>query len=181
MSAFSCSKNIPEEYRRAAEALFPKAGAPDRETILVYADLLGIGADFRTILEASPREIERFLVSFRNNLDLLIQKTWVEKADEDRKDTLQNKIPGFISLIQKGDYTRALGEFAAVLEELAWLLFGAQSRKDDFSEYIFRIDTQLGLFWWYGARVEQYLTGDPKDGETLRTLLFLGLCYLTGF
>jgi hypothetical protein len=180
MLNFLCASSIiPEEYRKAAEALFPKGGGPNGETALAYARFLGIDAVFKVVLAASQKEMERFLISFQNNMDLLIQKTWVEKADEDRKERLQNKIPGFISLIKKADYKRALEEFVLILEELAWLLFGAQSRKDDFPEYIFRIDTQLGLFWWYGSRIGCFLTEGPRDEETLRTALILGICYLT--
>jgi hypothetical protein len=181
LNCLCTSKIIPGEYRKAAEALFPQGGGPNRETALAYAGFLGIDAVFRVVLEGPQKEMERFLVSFQNNMDLLIQKTWVEKADEDRKERLQNKIPGFISLIKKGEHRQALEEFVLILEELAWLLFGAQSRKDDFSEYIFRIDTQLGLFWWYGSRIGCFLTEGPWDGETLRTALVLGLCYLTEF
>jgi hypothetical protein len=178
----SCtSKIFPAEYRTTAEALFPGGGALKKETALAYAGLLGIDAVFKRVLEGPQKETERFLISFQNNMDLLIQKTWVEKADEDRKERLQNQIPGFISLIKGADHKRALEEFAVILEELAWLLFGAQSRKDDFSEYIFRIDTQLGLFWWFGSRIGRFLAEGPKDEETLRTMLILGLCYLTEF
>jgi hypothetical protein len=194
----SNSKSVPAEYRKAAEALFPGApgepccrsrcpsGSPGKvlhgkESAAAFADLLGIGGDFRRILEAPREEIERFMVSFQNNLDLLIQKTWVEKADEDRKEKLQNRIPAFISLIKGNEYIKALEEFSVILEELAWLLFGPQSRKDDFFEYTFRIDCRLGLFWWYSSQIERFLAGNPSDGETLRAVLVLGLCYLTGF
>jgi hypothetical protein len=194
----SNSKAVPEEYRKAAEALFPGApgepccqkGSPDnaslhgKESAAAYADLLGIGGDFRRILEAPRGKMERFMVSFQNNLDLLIQKTWVEKTDEAgaiRKEKLQNRIPAFISLIKGNEYVKALEEFSVILEELAWLLFGPQSRKDDFFEYTFRIDCRLGLFWWYSSQIERFLAGNPKDSETLRAVLFLGLCYLTGF
>ncbi|MDR0599764.1 MAG: hypothetical protein LBG84_06765 [Treponema sp.] len=181
---------IPGEYKKAAEALFPPGGsAGGLEEALTFAGILGIDADYRKLLNlgdvrplgSSPtEEMKKFLLSFQNNLDLLIQKTWVEKNDEDRKDRLQTCIPGLIDVIEKADYGAALKKFGAVLEELAWLLFGAQSRKDDFIEYALRIDTQMGLFWWYGGQIGRVFEG-LTDRTVLRAVLLLGLCYLTDF
>jgi len=151
--------------------------------ILAFADKLGIGTYYRKLEDnwRIQEELEKFLHSFRNNLELLIQKTWVEKADEDRKEKLLDSLPGFISLIKLGDYIRAIEEFDAVLKELAWLLFGSQSHKEDFLDYVTRIDHQWGLFWWYGGQLKQALSEEKLREETLRELLFLGLCYLTDF
>jgi hypothetical protein len=186
-SPSSAGKTLPKEYRKAAEALFP---GPDStiqgsslQAVLAFSDYLGVGTDFRRISEGwkDSGELEKFLHSFRNNLELLIQKTWVEKADELRKEKLLDRIPGFIALIKEGAYSKALEEFGAILEELAWLLFGSQSRQEDFFVYVFRIDHQLGLFWWYGGQLEQFLSIGAKETETLRGVLLLGLCYLTDF
>ncbi|MDR2104040.1 MAG: hypothetical protein LBP42_08065 [Treponema sp.] len=193
---YSCSPNvnkaIPDEYRKITEALFPPeqcaAGQGIRvEEAAAFADILGIGVDYRHLLEVhrSPKEMDRFLGHFQNNLDLLIQKTWVEKADEDRKEKLQDRIPAFIEVIEEENYQKALEEFGGILEELAYLLFGAQSRKDDFTEYTLRIDTQMGLFWWYGGQIGSLYQSKrcfkPADKESLKALLFIGLCYLTNF
>ena len=123
-----------------------------------------------------------FLDHFQNNLDLLIQKTWVEKSDEERKEKLLDEIPPLIAFIEKGDYSQALEAFGAILEELAYLFFGVQSQKDDFAEYALRIDAQMGLFWWYGgqingARGTAWIKNADKN--VLRALLLLGICYLT--
>ncbi|MDR1507020.1 MAG: hypothetical protein LBI67_07940 [Treponema sp.] len=181
---------IPDECKKAAEALFPPGGnTGSLEAVYAFADALGIGADYRTLLGSEdPRspgstpsqKKQKYLASFRNNLDLLIRKTWVEKTDEDRKEKLQDRIPGLMELITNADYLEALEEFSAVLEELAWLLFGAQSRKDDFTEYTFRIDTQMGLFWWYAGHIDKILPG-LKDRALTRVILLLGICYLTDF
>jgi len=198
-------KTFPREYRKAAEALFPADSHPagwapasedaglvsqgetnqaeTRQSCLAFADKLGVGADYSKFDEGwdNPEKLEKLLHSFRNNLDLLIQKTWVEKADEDRKEELLDRVPGFIALIDGRDYARALGEFGVILDELAWLLFGSQSRAEDFFDYVFRIDHQLGLFWWYGGQLDHFLASGPKSEETLRAVLLLGLCYLANF
>jgi hypothetical protein len=70
------------------------------------------------------------------------------------------------------------------LEELAYLFFGAQSHKDDFTEYTFRIDTQMGLFWWYGGQLvnPRFLEwAKSAEKEYLEAVLLLGICYLTNF
>jgi hypothetical protein len=185
-----CVNNfIPGEYRKIAEELFPPGGfpgggGPGPGTIGAFAEILGIRGDYEKLLAADPVKLENFLLSFQNNLDLLIQKTWVEKADEIRKERLQDGLPGFTGAIKRGDYPGALGKFGLILEELAYLLFGAQSHKEDFTEYAFRIDPQMGLFWWYGGQI-----GCPQrngwiktaDGECLKGVLLLGICYLTDF
>jgi hypothetical protein len=193
---YSCppevNKAIPGEYRKIAEDLFPpggysEGGGPRVETAAAFADILGIGVDYRHLLEVhrSRQEMGQFLAHFQNNLDLLIQKTWVEKADEDRKEKLQDRIPAFIADIEAENYQKALKEFGGILEELAYLFFGVQSHKEDFTEYTFRIDTQMGLFWWYGGQLgclhQTRGFAKPADPESLQAVLFIGLCYLTNF
>jgi hypothetical protein len=178
---------IPGEYRETAEALFPLGGfpaegGPSIEAAEAFAGILGTGADYRHILfNNSERDMDQFLGHFQNNLDLLIQKTWVEKADEIRKEKLLDRIPGFIARIEREEYSRALEEFGSVLEELAYLLFGVQSHKEDFTEYTFRIDTQMGLFWWYGGQISRLRETGGWDKAMLRALLLIGICYLTNF
>jgi len=192
---FTCppysSKAIPRENRGVAEKLFPPKGfhpgkGPSPDAAAAFAVILGIGDEYKRLWNAykSNKAGLEFLNHFQNNLDLLIQKTWVEKADESRKENLQDKVPPFITLIEKGDYQEALEEFGAILEELAYLFFGGQSQKDDFAEYALRIDPQIGLFWWYGGQLSG-ARGAPwiksADHGVLYALLLLGICYLTNF
>ena len=178
---------IPEEYRKIAENLFPPDGysngeEPSLKQIQDFAEILGLGSDYKELLNTS--DLDGLLLSFQNNLDLLIQKTWVEKADVIRKENLLDELPGFIAEIEEADYSKALENFGAILEELAWLFFGAQSKKEDFTEYTFRIDGQIGLFWWYGNQlcnkgIQEWVKRTNK--EVLKAILLLGICYLTNF
>jgi hypothetical protein len=192
---FACppgtSKSLPREYRGIAEKLFPPGGfsdgkEPSVEAAGAFANILGIGEDYKRLWNnyKSGLTAGNFLEHFQNNLDLLIQKTWVEKADEARKEDLQDQVPPFIAFIESGDYAKALEEFGAILEELAYLFFSAQSQKDDFAEYVLRIDTQMGLFWWYGGQING-IKGAPwiksVDRNVIYALLLLGICYLTNF
>ena len=185
------NKAIPEEYRNTAEALFPPEGyikgeGPSLEQIQGFAEILGVGIDYKRLQGAqSPeKDLGDLLLSFQNNLDLLIQKTWVEKADEIRKERLLDGLPDFIAGIENENYSKVLEDFGIILEELAWLFFGIQSKKDDFTEYTFRIDVQIGLFWWYGNQLcskqaQEWIKGAEK--EILKAILLLGICYLTNF
>lgn len=153
---------------------------PDGAAAAEFAEILGIGADYRRLLavDQGGGETLQFLAHFQNNLDLLIQKTWVEKADEARKERLEDQIPGFIAEIKQGDIQKALKDFGVILEELAYLFFGAQSAREDFVEYALRIDIQMGLFWWYGGQLGGL---PPADAESLWAVLLIGICYLTNF
>ena len=199
---YSCppgvNEAIPAEHRKTAEALFPPEGyplgaGPDLASAAAFADILGVGEDYRMMFASAQPGVglKPLLGHFRNNLDLLIQKTWVEKADEVRKEKLINRLPALIENIEKEDYENALGAFALILEELAYLFFGAQSYKDDFTEYALRIDPQIGLFWWYGGQLNklQHPGGyrppneeaARKEQQSFKTVLLVGICYLTNF
>jgi len=184
------SEVLPEEYRAAAEGLFPPGGFSDGklrvEAAEAFADILGIGEDFRHLVsgEAKGQAAHLFLERFQNNLDLLIQKTWVEKDEEARKENLLDSIPHLVEAVEKGDYSQALEEFGPILRELAYLFFGEQSLKDDFGEYVLRIDDQIGLFWWYGGQVNAVRSASwvkTAERKSLAALLLLGICYLTNF
>ncbi|MDR2150821.1 MAG: hypothetical protein LBO67_08465 [Spirochaetaceae bacterium] len=182
------SKALPEEYRSCAERLFPSTGLSSGQSLkeagMAFADLLGIGNDYTRFYAVVGSEkqalIRRLLTHFQNNMSLLIQKTWVEKVDEERKEKLQDRIPGLIELIEAGSYQKAVAEFGIILEELAYLFFGVQSQKDDFTTYTFRIDDQIGLFWWYGSQIA-HMQNTVLDDESLQAILLIGLCYLTNF
>ena len=200
MLMYSCPSGmntaIPQEYWQAAEALFPPDGFPKDPDALAsgatgFAEILGIGSDYRRLLDAgNSSDMRKFFGHFRNNLDLLIQKTWVEKADETRKYKLQERIPSFIRDIEAAEYRKALLKFSSILDELSYLLFGTQSNKEDFIEYALRIDLQMGLFWWYGSQLEQFLSISSQEAtqarqddvnENCRAILLIGMCYLTNF
>jgi hypothetical protein len=182
---------VESKYRTVAETLFPPKGYgkgkfPTFDEAQTFAEMLGVGAEYKRLLaisdpgsSATIPEFKRFLAHFQNNLALLISKTWVEKVDEARKERLQYRLPSFVKIVETGDYQAALKEFGSVLEELAFLFFGNQSLQDDFTEYTLRIDTQMGLFWWYGSQIKTQ-EFDMACGIQ-RALLLIGICYLTNF
>jgi len=191
-SSIFINNAIPEEYRKIAKKLFPAEGFSSQKGLsqkaaFEFAAALGIGKEYKRLLNlinAAGPKMSEFLNSFQNNLDLLIQKTWVEKSDETRKEKLQADIPGFIKDIENKNFLQALEEFSVILDELAYLFFGAQSTHEDFAEYTFRIDEQMGLFWWYGAHLGfmiNEIKNNNTEDESLWAVLLIGICYLTNF
>jgi hypothetical protein len=178
------------DFRKAADRLFPKGEFHKGQKIEIkaahdFAKALGVGEYQRLLsLDRNSDELQSFLEHFQNNLELLIQKTWVDKSEEKRKGRLQDDIPLLMESLEKGDLRKAIEEFADILEELAYLFFGVQSEKDDFTEYTFRIDAQMGLFWWYSNRISllnKFYEENNPDDKILWAVLLLGLCYLTNF
>lgn len=97
----------------------------------------------------SPEQNEKKLVaSFKNNLILLIQKTWVDKSDLELKERVLYRIDQFCNadnLVWKESY----GPFIEMIYDAVFLMFGQQPRSVDFVEWAFRIDPDFGIFWWY--------------------------------
>lgn len=178
---------IPSEFRTVAEKLFPETvgvsnGDTPKQIAARFAAVLGVGEEYdRSVISSDDRQRSdrRLLAHFRNNVELLVQKTWVEKADEALKEKLLDRLPGFVADMEAADYSRALKTFVHIADELAYLLFGSQSRKSDFIEYVSRIDSQMGLFWWYAGAVSSLL--GEGDAERVRAILLIGVCFLAGF
>lgn len=181
---------VAAEFRKAADELLPvilgevegtDAGAESAAVSFVAE--FGGSAEFAIYFDADPeRRIQserRLLSHFQNNIELLVRKTWVEKADEANKDKILDRVQLFVEDFSRGDFERALKTFTHITDELSYLLFGTQSRKADFIDYAFRIDTALGLFWWYAARISSALghTGDAR----MRAAILIGVYYLTNF
>jgi hypothetical protein len=180
------SKSIPREYRKAAECLFPSEKVQELKLLhaVDFANALGIGSEYQRLLSLGKNSVEMvsYLEHFQNNLDLLIQKTWVDTDEVIRKEKLQDEIPPFMVTIEEGKLNQSIAEFDIILEELAYLFFGSECNNDDFTEYTFRIDTQMGLFWWYCGKLSTLReTENGYDSQILWAILLLGICYLTNF
>jgi hypothetical protein len=173
-------ESTPAEYRAIVNSLFPPDPSihPSMRDAQAYARSLAVEADFKKLTDESS-DLGAFLGKFKKNFALLVEKTWVEQADEIKKETLLARLPAFFAKIKNEDYALALRDFNVILEELAYLLFGEESRRKEFTEYAFRIDPQMGLFWLYGACISRVRQDD--DTLMLRPLLMLGICYLTSF
>ena len=118
----------------------------------------------------------KLVSSFKNNLTLLIQKTWVEKSDIALKDQLLNQLEVFLSNnVWKDNYAL----FLQMINQAVFLMFGQKPESTpDFPEYALRIDPEFGIFWWYISNLP------PKtewSEEKCRIAMMVGMYFLANY
>lgn len=180
---------IAVDVEKAAYEIFPLLVQAENRVLreqyaIAFANLLGNPGEFYTIVSGSTGErlvhVERLLHAFRDNVDLLIRKTWVEKHDEKSKEKVHEDLSVFVQEFQSGAVRKAFPHFVSLSIGIARLLFGAQSQAPDFLEYTFRIDPKLGVFYWFIGRLKEQESAEVA--EELRTLeLLLGVFALASF
>ncbi|HSV56509.1 MAG TPA: hypothetical protein VLH39_05305 [Magnetospirillaceae bacterium] len=180
---------IAADVERAAHEILPLLGQAENRVLreqyaIAFANILGNVGEFCGFVSGSRGErlvrIERLLHAFRENVELLIRKTWVEKQDARRKDKVHEDLEVFVQEFQSGLVRKAFPHFVDLSQDIARLLFGAQAQAPDFLEYAFRIDPKLGIFYWYVGELGKQTFSD--GGEELWTLeLLLGIYALATF
>lgn len=142
------------------------------------ADAFGANGFFSKIADASTDAESKLISSFHNNLVLLVQKTWVEKSDEDLKEQVLYHLEEFCKLMNEKKYTSTYIPFLGILDDIVYLMFGAQAKNKDFSEYALRIDPEFGIFWWYAQSLPR--TADWPDAKS-RIAILLGMYFLANY
>lgn len=131
---------------------------------------------FAEILAGS--DDSKLISSFKKNLTLLIQKTWVEKDDETVKEQVLYNLEQFCAYIEAGKYADEYSRFGHILSDVVYLMFGPTSKEPIFEEYSLRIDPEFGVFWWYIQNLpEKANFSDQKS----RALLLLGMYFLANY
>lgn len=138
----------------------------------------GASNSFQGILEATEKgEAELKLIhSFHNNLQLLVQKTWVEKSDETLKEQVLARLESICNTLKSDGYC-SYRDFVSLLHDVVYLMFGPQARNPEFLEYALRIDPGFGIFWWY----LQSLPKEEPSTEKIRIFLLLGMVFLANY
>lgn len=90
---------------------------------------------------------DALLSSFKRNLALLVQKTWVESTDVALKDSVLYRLEKFRST--DAVWRQSYEPFLSLIRDGIYLMFGSVSREDDFAEYARRIDPQFGAFYYF--------------------------------
>ncbi|NLJ47811.1 MAG: hypothetical protein GX430_14785 [Treponema sp.] len=180
---------IAADVEKAAYELFPLFVQAENRVLrdqyaIAFANLLGNPGEFYTVVSGSAGErlvhVERLLHAFRENVELLIRKTWVEKHDEKSKEKVHEDLLIFVQEFQSGAVRKAFPHFVSLSMGIARLLFGSQAQAPDFLEYTFRIDPKLGVFYWFIGRLKEQESGEISD--EIRTLeLLLGVFALASF
>lgn len=177
----SFSKNITdlvdkEVLNSIANFLSTPAGKP----LLSAAD--SIAKEFGaapSIFSKSGDDFEPKLIeSFQKNLTLLIQKTWIEKADAELKENVLYKLSEYCEAIQKGKWSASFQNFLQIINDAVYLMFGNQSKNEDFTEYALRIDPEFGLFWLY---IKNLPAESEWSEEKFKISMLLGMYFLANY
>ena len=148
------------------------------DAALTIATQFGADKSFADVLKTEAEEpTTKLIQSFHNNLNLLVQKTWVEKADEALKDQVLFRLDNLCNaLLEKKE--ASYEDFVVLLKDVVYLMFGSQAKTTDFAEYALRIDPGFGIFWWYLTSIPEKA---PESEEKKRIFFALGMVFLANY
>lgn len=182
-------KLVTEAEKLAFDAFEGLVAAKNAEALAAsataFADVLGAPGEFAQYAQGRMADrlarIDHLLKVFLENSKLLVHKTWVEKSDEKRKERLIEEILAFEREFREGAVKASFRRFVLLCHSIAHLLFGAQSRADDFLSWAFRIDPKLGLFFWFVEELEEQVRADRGSEELLTMETVIGMYVLSCF
>ena len=154
--------------------------ADNQKQVTKSADVIAKSFGSSTALfekEASDFE-EKLVASFQKNLSLLIQKTWVEESDADLKEQVLYQLTEYSKAISKGKWINAYSELLKIIGDVVYLMFGTQTKSEDFLEYVLRIDPEFGIFWLYVKNLPQEASW---KAEKYRVVMLLGMYFLANY
>jgi hypothetical protein len=180
---------LATEAEKVAFEALPRLVAADEARksrfAVQIADVLGNSGEFQQYVTGSAADrlakMDRLLKAFRENVELLVNKTWVEKSEEKPKARLLEDLGAFEREFRDGAVPVAFKRFVALANSLASLLFGHQSKADDFVAYCFRIDPKFGLFFWYVGELEKQAREGSYGDELFTLETLLGVYVLSSF
>ena len=149
-----------------------KAGDFNSSADLI-ATAFGAAAGFSSMDDAA---VSKLVVSFKNNLTLLIQKTWVEKTDIALKDQLLYQLEQLLQANPSWKENYSL--FRQIIDQAVFLMFGQKTDSPDFAEYTIRIDPEFGIFWWY---ISSLPAKTNWSEEKYRVAMMLGMYFLANY
>ena len=175
------------DVEKAAFEIFPLLANTDnavlrREYGSALADIIGGPGAFRKYVIGNSGDIasrrSHLLEVFRDNVRLLVAKTWVDGKDETRKAEALASLDAFAGMVSAYDFLNAIPAFVGVADSVATLLFGEDGNDAGFIDYVFRIDPRLGIFYWYVDRLREQ---DGIDPDLAFIELFVGIYSLASF
>jgi hypothetical protein len=180
---------LATDAEKAAFKALPQLISADENRRAKYAiqiaDILGNPGEFHQYVSGPTPDrlarIDRLLRIFRENVELLIHKTWVEKAEEKPKGRLLEDLQAFEREFRDGAVSIAFKRFVALANSLASLLFGHQSKAEDFLAYCFRIDPKFGLFFWFVGELEKQAREGKYADDLFTVELLIGVYSLSSF
>jgi hypothetical protein len=175
------------DVEKAAFEIFPLLAGTDNavlrcEYASALADLIGGPGAFRKYVVGNSGDLmakrAHLLEVFRDNVRLLVAKTWVDGKDESKKAEALTLLEAFSGMVHAGDYNNAIPAFIGVADAIASLLFGEAPGDAGFIDYVFRIDPRLGIFYWYVGELREQ---GPVDPDLARIELLVGVYALASF
>ena len=76
-----------------------------KDSAVQLANVFGAGEPFKKIANSEPEAEKKLIQSFHNNLILLIEKTWIEKTDEELKAQVKYHLEEFCRQLNACSYT----------------------------------------------------------------------------
>lgn len=136
-----------------------------------------LGSFSKNFSNQSEEQIKKLIVSFKNNLLLLIQKTWVDKSDIELKERILYQIEEFCKT-DSWKWKDVYAPFLEMINNAVSLMFGQQTNSKDFLEWAFRIDPEFGIFWWYISRLPR---NNVWAEDKCRISIMLGMYFLANY
>ena len=175
------------DIEKAAFEIFPLLASTSnavlrREYASALADIIGTPGEFHTYVQGNAGDLAtrhvHLVEIFKDNVSLLVTKTWVDKPDDKRKTRTIQELEALTAAFLAGDYEGALKRFTSVADSVAILLFGETPSDEGFMDYVFRIDPRLGVFYWYVSCLREQARIEP---DLARLELLVGLYSLSSF
>ncbi len=139
--------------------------------------------DFSPFISDCSLETEAKLIdSFVKNVQLLVQKTWVEKADEELKEYTLHRINKLCDILISPDeshsYELSFVECFSILYDVVSLLFGDLVKTENFLDYAYRVDPDFGFFWYFVEKISKI---EKPTEEKARLSILMAMFFLANF
>lgn len=140
----------------------------------LIAQAFGASDGFSSMDETNQKKL---LQSFKKNLKLLIEKTWVEDQDIAIKEKVLYQLERLCTK-DECNWTSEYPLFLEIIGAAVSLMFGTQTTTEDFSEYSLRIDPEFGIFWWYISSLPAKV---QWNNDKCRVAIEIGMYFLANY
>lgn len=140
----------------------------------LIAQAFGASSGFSSMNDDNQKKL---LQSFKRNLKLLIEKTWVEDQDIAIKEKVLYQLERLCTK-DECNWTAEYPLFLEIIGAAVSLMFGAQTTTEDFAEYSLRIDPEFGIFWWYISSLPAQI---QWNNDKCRVAIEIGMYFLANY
>lgn len=161
----------------AIDSLKILLSSSDNDEIIRSASVVAsqFGSGFNITTDES---VKKLITSFKKNLTLLIQKTWVDHTDISLKEEILVKLEKYIASVEQNKWTEVTVSFTKIIDDVVYLMFGSMAKTADFEEYAFRIDPEFGIFWWY---IKSLPAKNEWSNEKNKAVMLIAMFFLANY